>query len=117
MNNSLFKVLVFIVLLFSCNEVVQHSGTRVGIRNESNYTITDISLLGIAFDDLKPAAQSSYKVFDFNDEKADPMAYLTVNGYNLSIYIEAPDFSGQYTYVIDNINFQNHLAFITRVKD
>lgn len=122
---GLIRICNFFLFLFFCqnqsldceNTGIQKSeNTQIRIINNSNQSVTRVSLFSMTFGDLMPNDTSEYRELDYNPLQDDPLIYCVSSEKNFARYLKIPDKQvKQYTYVIDSL--RNRMIFISSQVD
>ncbi len=111
----LIQIFIYVAFLFSCEKKDDiKSDFSARIKNNSEYTISGISLFSLPYGELKAGETSRYQAVNFNDKEDDPMLNITIDNVFLGKYL-APKSSGKVTYIIDSIHVQDQTVFTSEI--
>ncbi|WP_133067223.1 hypothetical protein [Flagellimonas pacifica] len=89
---------------------------RIRVINNSEHSLSRVSLFSMNFEDLNPKDTSQYKEFDYDPLKDDALIYCVVNKKNMGRYLEIPNKEVLWmTYVIDSL--KNDIVYVSSKID
>ncbi|MDC6366874.1 MULTISPECIES: hypothetical protein [Flavobacteriaceae] len=112
----LFLGIIFCLLL-GCGAFAQKSvDTKIRIINNSKFSLSQVSLFSMRFEDLQSGDTSVYKVLKYNSLMHDPLIYCISDSINYGRYVKIPSTEAkQYVYVVDSL--ADRMIYVNSFED